>query len=133
MGRRLATEEISVRGSGRRLVWEIVCYRFFFFLVAHDMSQLCPAVSIFHPKKKEKKKKKRRSRTRAVMSTHFPCLVHVRQECGNPNACLRFPVNKGVFGLVISITHISVFITHNSKIVGPITKRLFGKSITLFP
>ena len=41
--------------------------------------------------------------------------------------------NEGVFGLVISITHISVFITHNSKIVGPIVKRLFRKSISLFP
>ena len=38
-----------------------------------------------------------------------------------------------MFGLAISITHISVFITHNSKIVGAIAKRLFGKSITLFP
>ena len=44
-----------------------------------------------------------------------------------------YQVTKGVFGLVISITHISVFITHNSKMVGPIAKRLFGKSITLFP
>ena len=35
---------------------------------------------------------------------------------------------KGVFGLAISITHILVSITHNSKIVGPITKRLFEKS-----
>ena len=39
---------------------------------------------------------------------------------------------KGVFGLAIFITHISVFIAHNSKMVGPIAKRLFGKSITLF-
>ena len=39
---------------------------------------------------------------------------------------------KGVFGSLISITHNSVFITYNSKMVEPIAKRLFGKSITLF-
>ena len=34
---------------------------------------------------------------------------------------------KGVSGLAISITQFSVFITHNSKMVGPMTKWLFGK------
>ena len=42
-------------------------------------------------------------------------------------------VIKGVFGLVISITHISASITHNSKIVVLIAKRLFRNSINLFP
>ena len=39
---------------------------------------------------------------------------------------------KGVFGFAVSITHNFVFITHNSKMVGPITKNLFGTIITLF-
>ena len=33
----------------------------------------------------------------------------------------------GPFGFTISITQFSVFIIHNSKMIGPITKRLFGK------
>lgn len=33
---------------------------------------------------------------------------------------------EGVFGSSIFITHISVSITYNSKMVGPMTKRLFG-------
>ena len=33
----------------------------------------------------------------------------------------------GVFGLPISVTQFLVSITHNSKMVGPMTKRLFGK------
>ena len=41
--------------------------------------------------------------------------------------------SKGMFGLAIFITHILVSITHYSKIVGLIAKRLFRKSITLFP
>ena len=53
-----------------------------------------PTVSIIFQKKKEKKEKKEEeARTHAVMSTHFPCPVHVRQEHGSPNVCLRFPVN----------------------------------------
>ena len=39
-------------------------------------------------------------------------------------------VEKGVlrhFGLAISVTQFSVSITHNSKMVEPMTKRLFGK------
>ena len=40
---------------------------------------------------------------------------------------------KGVFGSSISITHISISITHNSKMVGPIARSLFGITITLFP
>ena len=31
------------------------------------------------------------------------------------------------------MTQFSVTITHNSKMVGPIAKRLFGQTITLFP
>ena len=34
---------------------------------------------------------------------------------------------RGPFGFTISITQFSVFITHNSKMVGPIAKRLFDK------
>ena len=34
---------------------------------------------------------------------------------------------KGPFGFTISITQFSVSITHNLKMVGLITKRLFGK------
>ena len=34
---------------------------------------------------------------------------------------------KGVFDLAVSITQFSDSITHNSKMVGPMTKRLFGK------
>ena len=30
---------------------------------------------------------------------------------------------KGVFGFAVSITHNFVFITHNSKMVGPITEK----------
>ena len=37
-----------------------------------------------------------------------------------------------LFGWPVSVTKFSVFITHNSKMVGPIAKRLFGKFITLF-
>ena len=33
----------------------------------------------------------------------------------------------GVFGLPVSVTQFSVSITHNSKMVRPMTKRLFGK------
>ena len=33
----------------------------------------------------------------------------------------------GLFGLTNSVTQFSVSITHNSKMVGPIVKRLFGK------
>ena len=40
---------------------------------------------------------------------------------------------KGLFGSSISITHISVSITHNSKIVGPIARSPFDTTITLFP
>ena len=40
---------------------------------------------------------------------------------------------KSLFGLAVSATQFSVSITHNSKMVGPIAKRLFRKSITLFP
>ena len=36
-------------------------------------------------------------------------------------------MSEGVFGLAISVTQFSVFITHNSKIVESMTKRLFGK------
>ena len=39
----------------------------------------------------------------------------------------------GPFGLSFLITQLSVSITHNSKMVGPIAKRLFGQTITLFP
>ena len=38
----------------------------------------------------------------------------------------------GLFGWPVSVTQFSVSITHSSKMVGPIAKRLFGKSITLF-
>ena len=34
---------------------------------------------------------------------------------------------KGVFGLTIFVTQFSFFITHNSKMMGPIAKRLFDK------
>ena len=34
---------------------------------------------------------------------------------------------KVVFGLPIFVTQFSVSITHNSKMVGSMTKRLFGK------
>ena len=37
------------------------------------------------------------------------------------------PKFEGVFGLPVSITQFLVSITHNSKMVGPMTKRLFGK------
>ena len=40
---------------------------------------------------------------------------------------------KGLFGQGVSTTQFSVSITHNSKMVGPIAKRLFGQTITLFP
>ena len=40
---------------------------------------------------------------------------------------------KGVFGSSISIIHISISITHNLKMVGPIARSLFGITITLFP
>ena len=41
--------------------------------------------------------------------------------------------SKGQFGWPVSVTQFSVFIIHNSKMVEHIAKRLFGKSITLFP
>ena len=34
---------------------------------------------------------------------------------------------KKLFGLAVSVTQFSVFITHYSKMVGPMTKRLFSK------
>ena len=37
------------------------------------------------------------------------------------------PKFEGVFGLLVSVIQFSVSITHNSKIVGSMTKRLFGK------
>ena len=40
---------------------------------------------------------------------------------------------KSLFGQGVFTTQFSVSITHNSKIVGPIAKRLFGQTITLFP
>ena len=42
---------------------------------------------------------------------------------------LRLSTNeaKGPFGLPFLITQFSVSITHNSKMVGPIAKMLFGK------
>ena len=40
---------------------------------------------------------------------------------------LHFFDYLGVFGLVNLVTQFSIFIIHNSKIVGPIAKRLFGK------
>ena len=40
---------------------------------------------------------------------------------------------KSLFGQGVSTTQFLVFITHNSKMVGPIAKRLFGQTITLFP
>ncbi|KAK9985937.1 hypothetical protein SO802_030888 [Lithocarpus litseifolius] len=46
---------------------------------------------------------------------------------------LKFEKIKRPFGFLVSITHNSVFITHNSKMVGPITEYLFGSTITLFP
>ena len=42
-------------------------------------------------------------------------------------------VIKSLFGQGVSTTQFSVSITHNSKMVGPIAKRLFGQTITLFP
>ena len=42
-------------------------------------------------------------------------------------------IAQGPFGLSFLITQFSVSITHNSKMVGPIAKRLFGQTITLFP
>ena len=42
-------------------------------------------------------------------------------------------VTKGVFGSSIFITHISISITHNSKIVRPMTQKVVWLSITLFP
>ena len=39
---------------------------------------------------------------------------------------------KRLFGSLISITHISVSIIHNSKMVGPIARSSFGTTITLF-
>ena len=35
--------------------------------------------------------------------------------------------SKGVFGLPVSVTQFSVSINHNSKMVGAMTKKLFGK------
>ena len=40
---------------------------------------------------------------------------------------------KGLFGSSISITHISVSITHNSKMMRPMARSLFGTTIILFP
>ena len=37
------------------------------------------------------------------------------------------PVIESMFGLSFLITQFSVSITHNSKMVGPIAKSLFGK------
>ena len=42
-------------------------------------------------------------------------------------------VTEEVFGFLVSITHNSVFITHNSKMVGPMTQKLAWIFITLFP
>ena len=39
---------------------------------------------------------------------------------------------KSLFGQGVSTTQFSVSITHNSKMVGPIAKSLFGQTITLF-
>ena len=38
-----------------------------------------------------------------------------------------------MFGFLVSITHNSISIIHNSKIVGPMTQKLVWISITLFP
>ena len=40
---------------------------------------------------------------------------------------------KGLFGFSISITYNSVFITHNSKMVGPMVEKSIWIFITLFP
>ena len=40
---------------------------------------------------------------------------------------------KGLFGFPVSITYNSVFITHNSKIIGPMVKKSIWIFITLFP
>ena len=39
---------------------------------------------------------------------------------------------KGVFGLLVSITQFSVSITHNSKMVGPMTKRFLANDNSVF-
>ena len=52
-----------------------------------------------------------------------------KKKAGTQNVRLGL----GVFGSSISITHNFVFITHNSKMVGPITRSPFGTTITLFP
>ena len=45
----------------------------------------------------------------------------------NHNSQQHNTVIKGPFGFTISIIQFSVSITHNSKMVGLIAKRLFGK------
>ena len=42
-------------------------------------------------------------------------------------------VIKSLFRQGVSTIQFSVSITHNSKMVGLIAKRLFGQTITLFP
>ena len=54
-----------------------------------------------------------------------PPLVHV---CFSHCQSLMLQTKQfGLFGLANSVTQFSVFITHNSKMVEPIAKRLFGK------
>ncbi|KAK9990218.1 hypothetical protein SO802_025203 [Lithocarpus litseifolius] len=51
----------------------------------------------------------------------------------NPAYAIHKMKSKRPFGFLVSITHNSVSITHNSKMVGFITEYPFGSTITLFP
>ena len=62
-----------------------------------------------------------------------PMLVKLCLENSVTTSDVANKDNKGPFGLSFLITQFSVSITHNSKMVGPIVKRLFGQTITLFP
>ena len=60
---------------------------------------------------------------------HFGSKKKKKKTAGTQNVRLGW----GVFGSSISITHNFVFITHNSKMMGPIARSPFGTTITLFP
>ena len=49
-----------------------------------------------------------------------------------PQRLGQWLVTLSLFRLSVFVTQFSVSITHNSKMMGPIVKRLFGQTITLF-
>ena len=49
------------------------------------------------------------------------------------NSIIGHLTHFSLFGWLVSVTQFSVSIIHNSKMMEPIVKRLFGKSKTLFP